>query len=85
MKRLESKIKPKTVTMDFEKAAMNAVQEAFGEIEIHGCFYHLTQNIYRKIQANDLQECYMNDEDVSVSANACSISIHSRRSCHQSI
>ena len=45
---------PWTVTMDFEKAVMNAVQEAFGEVEIHGCFYHLAQIIYRKIQANGL-------------------------------
>ena len=29
--------------------------------------YHLTQNIYRKIQPSGLQERYQNDEDLSLS------------------
>ena len=67
IKRLPSQANPTSVTMDFEKAAMNAIQESFGEVEIHGCFYHLAQNVYRKIQAEGLQERYMNDENVSLS------------------
>lgn len=67
VKRLTSQANPTSVTMDFEKAAMNAIQESFQEVEIHGCFYHLAQNVYRKIQSEGLHERYMNDENVSLS------------------
>src|ERR1043165_7426747 len=31
---------PRTITMDFEKAAMNAAIGAFPTVSIHGCFFH---------------------------------------------
>jgi len=46
---------------------LNAVGEVFQAVIIHGCFYHLTQNIYRKIQSAGLQERYQNDDDLSLS------------------
>lgn len=39
------------VITDFETAAMNAVRTVFGEdVTTHGCFFHLTQATWRKIQ-----------------------------------
>ncbi|XP_074651611.1 uncharacterized protein LOC141906267 [Tubulanus polymorphus] len=37
----------KTVVIDFELAVLNATKSVFGDIEIRGCFYHLSQCIYR--------------------------------------
>jgi hypothetical protein len=35
----------------FEQAAMNAVTAVLGShVNVHGCFYHLTQSTWRKVQ-----------------------------------
>ena len=60
-------LQPNTVTIDFEIAAINAVNESFPGVVINGCFYHLAQNVYRKVQSAGLQERYRIDEDFAVS------------------
>ena len=53
---------PNTAIMDFESASINAVQVVFGNgIHIQGCFYHLTQPTWRKVQELGLTELYTND------------------------
>ena len=59
-------LQPTTVTMDFEIAAMTAVNETFPGVVKNGCFYHLSQNVYRKVQTAGLQERYRMDEDLAV-------------------
>ncbi|CAK9292207.1 unnamed protein product [Gordionus sp. m RMFG-2023] len=55
-------IDPITIYMDFEKAAINAVENTLGrDINIQGCFYHLTQSTHRKIQELGLESSYRND------------------------
>lgn len=49
---------PESITFDFEKAALNAAKLAFPNVLVHGCFFHLRQSIYRKIQALGLQTKY---------------------------
>ena len=41
---------PASIMMDFEKAAMNAFEHHFPHAEIAGCYFHLCQSIWRKIQ-----------------------------------
>lgn len=56
---------PETVITDFEQAAINAVCNVLGpHVKIHGCFYHLTQSTWRKIQALGLVTLYRESEDV---------------------
>lgn len=43
-------INAKNVIMDFELAAMQSVKQNFDNVQINGCFFHLAQIIYRKIQ-----------------------------------
>src|SRR5688572_17336502 len=50
IKVLQPQVRPATITMDFEKAAINAGNQCFTKAEIHGCFFHLSQNIFRRIQ-----------------------------------
>jgi len=58
---------PMTVTIDFEQAVMNAVTTTFGpQTNVHGCFYHLTQSTWRKIQSLGLVQRYREEEDVKL-------------------
>jgi len=42
---------PTHVTTDFESSCIAAVRQVFGDdVTTHGCFYHLTQSTWRKIQ-----------------------------------
>ena len=44
--------------VDFEKTAINSFEEHFLAVT-SGCFYHLCQNIYRKIQSEGLIGQYL--------------------------
>ncbi|XP_041369007.1 uncharacterized protein LOC121383200 [Gigantopelta aegis] len=58
---------PVTVTLDFEQAVMNAVITTFGpQVNVHGCFYHLTQSTWRKIQSLGLVQRYREEKDVKL-------------------
>ncbi|XP_071747499.1 uncharacterized protein [Lepeophtheirus salmonis] len=59
-------LSPQLVTTDFEMASMNALQSVFPDVQIKGCFYHLSQSIYRKIQENGLQDSYQNNPDFNI-------------------
>ena len=48
--------------VDFEKAAINALEEIFIAV-ITGYFFHLSQNIYRKVQSEGLATQYLNDRE----------------------
>ena len=45
------KVYPKAIHMDFEKAVMNACVLLF-KCHIFGCFFHLSQNFFRKLSEN---------------------------------
>ena len=56
---------PQVVISDFEKAALNSVSNTLGDHVRHqGCFYHLTQATWRKVQSLGLTTIYRADEDV---------------------
>ncbi|XP_076051605.1 uncharacterized protein LOC143031528 [Oratosquilla oratoria] len=55
---------PEIVMADFEKAVHNAVGEVFdGEVHMKGCFFHLTQAVWRKVQQLGLAKKYREDEE----------------------
>lgn len=47
--------------IDFEQAAFNAASNEFPDAEIHGCFFHFSQCIWRKLQHLGLQTKYNSD------------------------
>lgn len=56
---------PKVVVTDFELAAVQAVPLVLGpHVSTQGCFYHLTQSTWRKIQALGRTELYRTNDDV---------------------
>ena len=62
---LEPALNPLYVMLDFEKAAINAFEEGFVAV-VSGCFFHFSQNIYRKIQSLGLTNQYMEDPDFAL-------------------
>ena len=57
---------PLTFLADFEIVAINAVTAVFPETKITCCFFHLTSNIWKRIQAFGLQEQYKADPEFSL-------------------
>ena len=57
---LEPALNPSYLMLDFERAAINAFEEAFVAV-VSGCFFHFSQNAYRKIQSLGLTSRYIED------------------------
>lgn len=47
---LAPSINPHTILIDFELAAVNAFSEVFSDVTLVGCYFHLSQNLWRQIQ-----------------------------------
>jgi hypothetical protein len=55
---------PTVIITDFEISAMRAVVDIFGQnVSTHGCFFHLNQCTWRKIQELGLSGLYRSDEN----------------------
>ena len=56
---------PRKMLLDFEKAAINSF-EVWPDTLVRCCFFHLTQNIWRKVQAAGMQADYNHDEELAM-------------------
>ncbi|KAM7310185.1 zinc finger protein Xfin [Ixodes scapularis] len=54
-------LSPGFIITDFEIAAINALRQVFQASVLHGCFFHLSHNVYRQVQKTGLQAQYAND------------------------
>ena len=52
--------------IDFERAALNALEQNFPTTELQGCFFHFGQAIWRQIQALGFQHRYQNEDEFAV-------------------
>ncbi|KAG8176080.1 hypothetical protein JTE90_025538 [Oedothorax gibbosus] len=82
LKVLNPNLNPETILIDFEKAAMNAFKANFENTSIRGCFFHLSQAIWRKIQQLGLQARYASDGDFARDKATGSIGIYASRRCY---
>lgn len=57
----QNNLYPAHLSMDFEQAALNRCHKLFPDTEIHGCFFHFSQAVWRKIQNVRLQNVYNTD------------------------
>ena len=64
IKALKPGLAPRSVQIDYELASKAALIEAFPQAQIYGCYFHLGQSRWRKIQENGLQLLYMQNENV---------------------
>ena len=65
LKEIEPELDPSSIMVDFEKAPINALEENFLAV-ISGCFFHLSQSIYRQIQSRGLATLYLEDEEFAI-------------------
>ncbi|QQP52192.1 Uncharacterized protein FKW44_004253 [Caligus rogercresseyi] len=56
-------IVPISITIDFERAAINEIKNVFPEAKIYGCFFHFGQCLWRKLQGLGLQNWYKNENN----------------------
>lgn len=49
IKELQPSFEPNIIMTDFERAAINAFQNAFPNAEYRGCFFHFCQSLWRKV------------------------------------
>ena len=59
-------ISPTSITTDFEHAALNAFRSRFPGARLQGCYFHLSQNIFKHVQHAGLQERYSTDLDFAL-------------------
>lgn len=52
--------------VDFEKGAINAIQRVFSNTLVGGCFFHLSQSIWRHVQNLGFQQRYINDSEFAL-------------------
>lgn len=55
---------PQLVVADLELGLHNAILQTWPDVELQGCYFHLTQAIWRKVQELGLATAYINREDV---------------------
>ena len=65
LKEIQPDLDPSSIMVDFEKAQLNALEENFIAV-VFGCFFHLSQNIYRQIQSKGLTALYLEDEEFAI-------------------
>jgi len=63
---LHPSLNPATIMADFEKASLNACATVFPGARLVGCFFHLGQCLWRKVQDCHLAEAYRDDENIRV-------------------
>lgn len=58
-------VDPNTVICDFEQAAINSLTATLGRhVAVKGCFYHIMQSSWQKIQELGLTNAYRNNEEL---------------------
>ena len=57
---------PREMLLDFEKAAINSFEEVWPDALVRCCFFHLTQNVWCKVQAAGMQADYNHDEELAM-------------------
>ncbi|KAH7953648.1 hypothetical protein HPB49_010856 [Dermacentor silvarum] len=56
-------LNPKTVSADFELAAINAIRSLLPLSDVHGCLFHLYKFVWRRVRHLGLAVLYKNDVD----------------------
>ena len=60
VKILTGNANPTSISVDFEGSAVIACSTVYPFSELSGCFFHLSQNIYKRVQENHVIDLYQN-------------------------
>lgn len=61
LKQQEPRLQPTTVMIDFEMTAKQAITSVFLQVALAGCYFHLGQSLWRRVQSEGLQQQYQTD------------------------
>jgi hypothetical protein len=59
----DTELKPLSILSDFELASIQSIKAEFPTTNVVGCFFHLSQAVWRKIQSSGLTDVYKNNEE----------------------
>ncbi|KAF0988924.1 hypothetical protein HZS_196 [Henneguya salminicola] len=68
IKELWPNLNPSSISIDFEQAAIGSFRTTFPNCAIHGCLFHLTKNMRRKLSDEGLLRRYNTDHDFALAA-----------------
>ena len=57
---------PDDILIDFERGALNAINEVFPDTNVKGCFFHLCSNVWKHVQAAGLQVRYLEEPEFAL-------------------
>ena len=60
---LTNGVVPQSINVDFEQAAINAADVVYPDSDKRGCFFHLSQNVYKCVKRNGLTQLYLDDQE----------------------
>ncbi|XP_073406402.1 uncharacterized protein [Dendrobates tinctorius] len=63
LKNLQPGLQPDNLMLDFELAAIQAFESEFPNLVKTGCFFHLSQSVWRKVQNEGLKMQYQGDHE----------------------
>jgi len=66
LKTLEPDLNPDSISCDFELAAFTAIKDAFPNVQIFGCYFHLCQNFRSKLGDLHLISRYKNEPEFCI-------------------
>ena len=58
---INGNLRPASILINYELAIKNAHDVVFPGVDVKGCFFHFTQNMWKKLQENGLQARYQQD------------------------
>lgn len=64
IKELKQNLSPHSILIDFEQAAIKAINHSFPDIDVVGCNFHLAQSLWRRIQQLGMTEEYRSREEI---------------------
>ncbi|CAF1510134.1 unnamed protein product [Adineta ricciae] len=56
--------RPKSITIDFEKAVENVIKQQLPMTTVNYCFFHMKQALWKRITGLDLQQLFLDDAEV---------------------
>lgn len=64
--RLGIRLNPKRIMIDFELGAIKGFKRAFPGADIKGCFFYITNTIYKHVCESGFKKAYAEDAELKI-------------------